>query len=286
MSKGIYCYIDKKDNQIVYVGKDSYIDKNKRHKEHLAPSNYNKQQINRILQNNPDRYIYQVLWEINDCSDNHKNQMEIFYIKKYNPKFNFTEGGDGTSGFKHSEETRKKMSESKKGKKPYEITEKTRKKMSESKKGKIPWNKGKVNVYSEETRKKMSESKKGKTHSLETRKKMSEAMKGKKPYEMTEKTRKKISESKKGKTHSLETRKKMSEARNTTGFYRISKKKDNNCKQGFVWDYRYYDNNKRKTTSSTDLKRLKKKIEAQGLPWEIIDEEKAKKSLRENEVCT
>ena len=286
MSKGIYCYIDKKDNQIVYVGKDSYIDKNKRHKEHLAPSNYNKQQINRILQNNPDRYIYQVLWEINDCSDNHKNQMEIFYIKKYNPKFNFTEGGDGTSGFKHSEETRKKMSESKKGKKPYEITEKTRKKMSETKKGKIPWNKGKVNVYSEETRKKMSESKKGKTHSLETRKKMSEAMKGKKPYEMTEKTRKKISESQKGKTHSAETRKKMSEARNTTGFYRISKKKDNNCKQGFVWAYKYYDNNKRKTTSSTDLKRLKEKIEAQGLPWEIIDEEEAKKSLRENEVCT
>lgn len=286
MSKGIYCYIDKKDNQIVYVGKDSYIDKNKRHKEHLAPSSYNKQQINRILQNNPDRYIYQVLWEINDCSDKHKNQMEFFYIKKYNPKFNFTEGGDGASGFKHSEETRKKMSESKKGKKPYEITEKTRKKMSEAKKGKIPWNKGKVNVYSEETKKKMSESKKGKTHSIETRKKMSEAMKGKKPYEMTKKTRKKISESQKGKTHSLETRKKMSEARNTTGFYRISKKKDNNCKQGFVWAYKYYDNNKPKTISSTDLKRLKKKIEAQGLPWEIIDEEKAKKSLRENEVCT
>ena len=32
MSKGIYAYIDKKDNNIVYVGKDSNIHKNKRHK--------------------------------------------------------------------------------------------------------------------------------------------------------------------------------------------------------------------------------------------------------------
>lgn len=286
MSKGIYCYIDKKNNQIVYVGKDSNIDKNKRHRQHLAPSKYNGQPINRILQNNPDRYIYQVLWKIDNCIDNHLNQMEIFYIKKYDPQFNFTEGGNGSSGFRHSEETRKKMSEAKKGKKPYEITEETRKKMSETKKGKIPWNKGKVNVYSEETRKKMSESQKGKTHSLETRKKMSEAMKGKKPYEMTEKTRKKISESQKGKTHSLETRKRISESQNTAGFYRVSKKKDNNCKQGFVWLYKYFDNNKRKAISSTDLKRLKEKVETQDLPWEIIDEEKAKKSLRENEVCT
>ena len=314
MSKGIYCYIDKINNNIVYIGRDSSIHKNKRHKEHLQPSTYNRQVFNRILQDNLSRYQYQKLWEIDDCTDNHLNQMEIYYINKYNPKFNFTQGGDGTSGFKHSLETRKKMSESKKGKKPYEMTEKTRKKMSEARKGKTPWNKGKANVYSEETRKKMSESKKGKTHSLETRKKMSEAMKGKKPYEMTEKTRKKMSENNKGennpmygKKHSEETRKKMSEnnsrywrgktlsketrkkiskAKNITGFYRISKKKDNNCKQGFVWNYSYYDNNKRKTISSTDLKKLKKKIETQGLPWEIIDEEKAKKSLRENEVCT
>lgn len=108
MAKGIYCYIDKKDNQIVYVGKDSNIDKNKRRRQHLAPSRYNEQPINRILQNNPDRYIYQILWEIDDCTDNHLNQMEIFYIKKYDPQFNFTEGGDGSSGFKHSEEARKK----------------------------------------------------------------------------------------------------------------------------------------------------------------------------------
>ena len=37
MSLGIYCYIDKKDNKIVYVGKDSNIDKKRRHKDHHKP---------------------------------------------------------------------------------------------------------------------------------------------------------------------------------------------------------------------------------------------------------
>ena len=221
MAKGIYCYIDKKDNQIVYIGKDSNIDKNKRYRDHLAPSNYNAQPINRILQNNPNRYIYRVLWEIDDCTDNHLNQMEIFYIKKYAPQFNFTEGGDGMSGFRHSEETRKKI--------------------SETNKGKTPWNKGKT--HSLESRKKMSESKKGennpmygKKHSEESRKKISEALKGENHpmYGKTlpEKTRKKMGESKKGennpmygKTHSEEARKKISEAQNTTGFYLTPEKK-------------------------------------------------------------
>ena len=286
MSKGIYCYIDKKDNQIVYVGKDSYIDKNKRHKEHLAPSNYNKQQINRILQNNPDRYIYQVLWEINDCSDNHKNQMEIFYIKKYDPQFNFTEGGDGISGFKHSEETKQKISKNNarywKGK---ALSEETRKKMS---KNNARYWQGKT--LSEETRKKMSESKKGENHPMygkmlseETRKKISESQKGK---TFSEEIRKKMSESKKGKKHSEETKKKISEStskvQNTTGFYRVTKQKNNNYKQGFTWCYQYPYKSTRKTMKSVNLLTLKKKVDGQNLPWKIIDEEKAQKSLEEN----
>ena len=35
MSCGIYCYIDKKTNNIIYIGKDSYIDKQIRNKDHL-----------------------------------------------------------------------------------------------------------------------------------------------------------------------------------------------------------------------------------------------------------
>ena len=158
MTKGIYCYIDKKDNQIVYVGKDSNIDKNKRHRAHFSPSGYDKQPVNRILQNNSDRYIYQVLWEVDDCTDNHLNQMEIYYINEYNPQFNFTEGGDGMSGFKHSKESKRKISEAKKGENHpmygKSHSEEARKKISEALKGENNPMYGKS--HSEETRKKMS----------------------------------------------------------------------------------------------------------------------------------
>ena len=234
MAKGIYCYIDKENDKIVYVGKDSNINKNKRHRDHLTPSLYNAQPINRILQNNPDRYKYCALWEIDDCTDNHLNQMEIFYIKKYDPQFNFTEGGDGISGFKHSEETKQKIS-----------------------KNNARYWKGKK--CSEEARQKMSEAQKGKTFS--------------------EETRKKISKSLKGKTFSEETRKKISKSQNTTGFYRVSKVKDNAYKQGFIWRYEYRKKSIKKQIKSVNLLKLQEKVEAQGLPWQIINNEKAKQSI-------
>ena len=37
---------------IVYVGKDSHIDKNYRHKAHMEPNRYDDQPFNKILQNN------------------------------------------------------------------------------------------------------------------------------------------------------------------------------------------------------------------------------------------
>jgi len=229
MAKGIYCYIDKKDNQIVYVGKDSNIDKNKRRRQHLTPSRYNAQPINCILQNNPDRYTYQVLvWSVED--ENTLNALEIQYIRQLQPRFNFTEGGDGMSGFRHSEETRKKMSEARKGENHP--------------------------MY-------------GKTHSEETRKKMSESQKGENNPMY-------------GKTLSEKTRKKISESQNTTGFYRVTKQKDNNCKQGFTWRYQYPYKSTRKTISSTDLKKLEKKVRKEGLEWKIINEKRAQKSLEEN----
>ena len=84
-----------------------------------------------------------------------------------------------------SDETKKKLSESMKGKNLGKVlSDEARKKMSESRKGKEPWNKGLRNIYSEETRRKISEARKGRTSnrkgvtlSEETRKKMSEAQK-------------------------------------------------------------------------------------------------------------
>lgn len=214
--KGIYCYIDSENDKIVYVGKDSNIDKNTRRIAHLAPSAYNAQPINRILQNNPDKYNYRILWKVSDCTDNHLNQMEIYYIRENDPKFNFTKGGDGSFGFEHSEESRKKMSESHKNKK-----------------------------LSDEHKRKISETQKGKKFSDEHKRKMSES---------------------------------ISKTKNATGFYRVSKQKDNGCKQGFIWLYTYQN----KKISSVNLLKLKEKVEAQNLPWKIIDDEKAQKSLEEN----
>ena len=96
-----------------------------------------------------------------------------------------------------SDETRKKMSEAKKGRtsnrKGVTLSAETRKKMSEPKKGK------KLKPFSEEHRKKISESLKGCTRSEETRKKISESKKGR-------------TSPRKGVTLSAETRKKISEA--------------------------------------------------------------------------
>jgi hypothetical protein len=81
----------------------------------------------------------------------------------------------------HSQETKKKMSETRKGR---IVSEETKKKMSEAAKGKEGYWNGKTRKpFSEETKLKMSEahkrnqSWKGKTHSEESKKKMSEAAK-------------------------------------------------------------------------------------------------------------
>jgi group I intron endonuclease len=60
-------------------------------------------------------------WDIIDECDNidELNRLEIFYIghyKTYFEGYNLTMGGEGMSGYKFSEETRQKMSESLKGK--------------------------------------------------------------------------------------------------------------------------------------------------------------------------
>jgi hypothetical protein len=145
---GIYCYQDTlKDNQIVYVGKDSFIDKNRRHQEHRWKSRYHKQVINRVLQNNPDRYNYQIILKGN-LSEKLLNAFEKVFIHKHNPKFNFTDGGDGSKGYRFSEAQKKKL--------------------SNIHKGQIPWNKGMPNCFNhtDETKQRIRESQTGKGNSM------------------------------------------------------------------------------------------------------------------------
>lgn len=131
MSQGIYCYIDIIKNKIVYIGKDSYIDENRRHKAHLYQCNYDSQRINRILQKNPNRYKYVVLEEGN-FSLKLLNALEQSFIQKYNPKFNFTKGGEGLLGYKMTDEHKNNISKGKKGKSFSDIH---KKRLSEAAKG-------------------------------------------------------------------------------------------------------------------------------------------------------
>jgi hypothetical protein len=116
-------------------------------------------------------------------------------------------------GMKHTDETKKKMSEAKKGTPPWnkgkKCPDETKKKISEANKGTPPWNKGKTGIYTEAAILRMSEAKKGVKLSEKHKKKLSEAQIGMKH---SEETKKKQSEAQKGKKLSDETKKKISEA--------------------------------------------------------------------------
>ena len=73
--------------------------------------------------------------------------------------YNLTYGGEGTFGYKHTNDTKEKI--------------------RCRNKGKEAWNKGKTNIYSDETRKQMSISQGKRKHSSETKTKMSSQRKGK-----------------------------------------------------------------------------------------------------------
>lgn len=86
-----------------------------------------------------------------------------------------------------------------------EVSEETRRKLSESNKGKIPWTKGRHRTI--ETRHKISEANRGREFSEEWKRKISEAKKG---CEVSEETKRKMSEAHKGKKFSEEHKQNLS----------------------------------------------------------------------------
>lgn len=178
---GIIYKAENLTNGKVYIGKTVYY-LNYRKSQHesdakrKASSHFHKS----LLKYGFDNFEWSVLTE---CDDRNKlNYIEKLYIavyKKTNILYNLTNGGDGRDGSKASEETRKKMSEMRKGEKNANYGNHP-----------IPWNKGlkgaqvghmKGKHHSEETKKKISENHarawKGRTHSEESKIKMSESRK-------------------------------------------------------------------------------------------------------------
>jgi group I intron endonuclease len=140
----------------------------------------------------------------------------IGFYKSNDSKFgyNLTTGGEGTVGYKfseeqlkklslshlgqsrlHSEETKRKMSQAKMG---IKLSEEHRKNLSESHKGFIP---------SKESIKKRADAMRGHTFTEEAKQKIRNTLLG---HPVSEETREKIRKANTGRKHSKETREKMS----------------------------------------------------------------------------
>lgn len=176
-----------------YIGQT--VEEERRRRDFLGKKKvYAGPKINRARNKyGPENFKYDVLVRLE--SDNSEelhsylNILEIGFIKMYdsvNNGYNACDGGQkSVTGFHHSEEAKKKM--------------------SEMKKGKPSWNKG--IPMSDETKEKQRESHIGKRHfgichSEETKRKIGEANKGKhymKGVPKSEEHKRKISESRKGK---------------------------------------------------------------------------------------
>ena len=153
-----------------------------------------------ILKYGWDNIIHEILCENINKEDACAKETE--YIKLYKSNipeygYNNTSGGDGLNGYKHSEQTKAKMSASAAGRALHDAT---RRKLSDAHKGKI---------ISAEQRKKISDSLKGRKRNAETIKNMSEAQKG---HTVSAEARKKIGEANRKRKISKETREKMRQA--------------------------------------------------------------------------
>lgn len=190
MKSGIYI-IENIINNKKYIG--SSIDIDKRWYQHKYNLNNNIHE-NLYLQNAWNKYgeenfKFQIIEETDKLNLIKREQHYIDFYNVINIGYNLSPTAGNTLGFKFSDESKLKMSLSKKGKKSNR----------------------KNYVTSNETKRKIGESnkisQKGRKHTKETKKKISEKRKG---YKMSDETKKKISNFRKGKSLSNETKKKIS----------------------------------------------------------------------------
>ncbi len=157
-----------------------------------------------------DAAIEKYKWEnftveiLEECPVELLSDREIFFIATLKTKapngYNLTDGGESCLGFKHTDESRAKMSAAKKGKSHKPHSPETKAKIAAKLKGRPSPAKGKPSP------------KKGQKCSPETCAKMSAAKKGKKGKPHSEETKAKIAATSKGRKHSNETKAKMSAA--------------------------------------------------------------------------
>jgi hypothetical protein len=172
----VYAYLDPRKKgkysfrDFIFDHEPIYIGKGKRTRA------YYFDRRNPLLQNKLNKFDKPIVVFIGkDLKEKEAFKEEIKWIARIGrhdlrkgPLCNLTDGGEGMSGhiFSHSEVTKKKISEARKGIRKGPMSEEHKRKISESKRN-----------VSLETRKKNSDSHKGKHHSDETKRKISESVK-------------------------------------------------------------------------------------------------------------
>ena len=226
MACGIYQWVNKV-NRKRYIGSGVKIER--RRSQHLSALRFGCHGNDHFQaawnEYGEDQFSFEILRE---CDPDDLLMWEQTYIDCYEPEALYNLNLEVDRPPSCSEETRRKMSEARKGRSHTEetlrklsearktrvftdetrrriseskrtITDETRRKMSESHKGK---------VFTDETRRKISESKR--TITDETRRRISEGQKRRAP--ITDETRRKLSEANKGRVFTDEARRKMSES--------------------------------------------------------------------------
>ena len=179
-TSGIY-QIRNMVNGHIYIG--SAVDVGRRwrtHRRHLRQHIHSNSHLQRAwIRYGEDCFEFSVVEICDDPTLLVEKEQE--HIDNKNPQYNILRIAGSVLGFRHSEKTKKKLSDAMKGR------------------ASVSWNKGKRGVYSSETLQKMSAARIGMVFSDEHRLNLSNAHKGK-------------PSSWKGKTPSAESRKKMSDA--------------------------------------------------------------------------
>ncbi len=206
----VYGLCDPRTQELRYVGiTNRVVD---RHREHIRQAERGNTHLDRWIKQlldaglSPERFIIE---EIDESGRVESECFWIAYFKSIGCRLtNITSGGEGLIGFSHSEESKKKMSESAKRKPP--MTDETRKLIADGSRGhklsdearlKISIaalgnkrGKGVRHVVSEETREKLRISHLGQKPSEENIRRTIESHLGKK---LSEETKRKIGESNK-----------------------------------------------------------------------------------------
>ena len=133
-------------NGKIYIGQTiQFLDK--RTRDHIKNALNNKDNShfhNAIRKYGKENFVWETIVECNSLEE--LNKVEIEMIKKYDALengYNLTEGGEGTIGFRHTEETKKKMSKSHMGEKNpmygkhRHFSKKTREMMSKTRMGSV-----------------------------------------------------------------------------------------------------------------------------------------------------